>query len=222
MLQDGEKGAVIQRDKQTYAIVPHLPCGVITPELLRKFADAAEKYGAKAVKVTGAMRIAIVGLKEEDLDAVWRDLDVKPGAAVGLCVRSVKACPGMAFCKRGQQDSLGLGMKFDEKYHSMEMPNKFKMGVSGCPNNCADTPVCDVGLTGMPKGWKLWAGGCLGARPRLGEIIAENLTTEQVEAAVDKIVEWFKENGKRSERLGRAIDRVGMDKFKQAVLDVSV
>jgi NAD(P)H-nitrite reductase large subunit len=195
---------------------------VITPELLRKFADAAEKYDAKAVKVTGAMRIAIVGLKEEDLDAVWRDLDVKPGAAVGLCVRSVKACPGTAFCKRGQQDSLGLGMKFDEKYHSMEMPNKFKIGVSGCPNNCADAPVCDVGLTGMPKGWKLWAGGCLGARPRLGEIIAENLTTEQAEAAVDKIVGWFKENGKRNERLGRAIDRVGMDKFKQAVLDVSV
>ena len=218
MLQDGEKGAIIQRDKQTYAIAPHLPCGVITPELLRKIADVAEKYDAKAIKVTGAMRIVIVGLKEEDLNAVWRDLGVKPGAAVGLCVRSVKACPGTTFCKRGQQDSLGLGMKFDEKYHGLEMPNKFKIGVSGCPNNCADAPVCDVGLTGMPKGWKLWAGGCLGARPRLGEIIAENLTTEQAETAVEKIINWFKENGKRTERLGRTMDRVGIEEFKQAVL----
>ncbi|MDD2389653.1 MAG: NAD(P)/FAD-dependent oxidoreductase, partial [Desulfobacterales bacterium] len=111
MLKDGEKGAVIQRDKETYAVAPHVPCGVITPDQLRKLADAAEKYNAAAVKITSAARIALVGIREEDLDNIWKDLEMPPGHAVGLCVRSVKACPGTTFCKRGQQDSLGMGMK---------------------------------------------------------------------------------------------------------------
>ena len=91
MLNDGEKGAVLQRDKETYAIVPHLPLGLITPAQLRKIADAAEKYKTAALKITSAARIAIVGLKEEDIDNVWQDLDMNPGAAIGLCVRSIKA-----------------------------------------------------------------------------------------------------------------------------------
>ena len=99
-----DKGAVIQRDMETYAIAPHLTGGLITPKQLRDIADVAEKYNAAAVKVTGAQRIAIVGIKEEDIDKAWSDLGMKPGAAIGLCVRSVKICPGTTFCKRGLQD----------------------------------------------------------------------------------------------------------------------
>jgi len=98
MLKLGEKGAIIQRDKETYAVAPHIPCGVASPELLRKIADIAEKYNAQALKITSATRIAIVGLKEEDIDDVWNELGMAPGAAVGLCVRSVRACPGTTFC----------------------------------------------------------------------------------------------------------------------------
>ena len=112
----------------------------------------AEKYHAQALKITGATRIAIVGLKEEDMDSVWEDLALKPGAAVGLCVRSVRACPGTTFCKIGQQDALGMGMKLDEIYHGLELPGKFKMAVSGCNLNCAEGWVRDVGLYGKPKG----------------------------------------------------------------------
>ena len=130
MLKLGEKGAIPQRDKETYAIAPHIPCGVVTPEILRKLADVAEKYKAQAMKITSAMRIAIVGLKEEDIDAVWKELNMGPGAAVGLCVRSIRACPGNTFCKMGQQDALGMGMKLDAQYHGMDLPGKFKMAVS--------------------------------------------------------------------------------------------
>ena len=168
MLKDGEKGVIIQRDKETYAVAPHVPCGVISPDTLRKMADVAEKYNAAALKITSAARIAIVGLKEEDVDNVWADLGMSPGAAVGLCVRSIKACPGTTFCKRGQEDSLGMGMKLDEIYHGMELPGKLKMGVSGCANQCAETSVKDIGLVGGPKGWKIFVGGCAGNRPRLG------------------------------------------------------
>jgi len=218
MLQDGDKGVILQRDKQSYAVAPHIPCGVVKPETLRKLADVAEKYGAAALKVTSAARIAIVGLKEEDVDNVWSDLGMKPGAAVGLCVRSVKACPGTTFCKRGIQDSLGLGLKLDGKYHGMELPAKFKLGVSGCANQCAETCIKDIGLVGLPKGWKVLVGGKGGGRPRLAQELAKDLSTEEAIALVDKIIEYYKANGKPRRRLGAMIEKMGFDNFKSAVL----
>ncbi len=217
MLKLGEKGSIIQRDKETYAIAPHTPCGVITPELLRKLADAAEKYNAQALKITGAARIAIVGIKEEDIDSAWEDLGMKPGAAVGLCVRSVRACPGTTFCKIGQQDSLGMGMKLDEIYHGLQLPGKFKMAVSGCHLNCAEGWVRDVGLYGKPKGWTLTIGGNVGASPRIGQELLIDQDDEQVLAAIEKVVEYYKENAKKGERLGKMIDRIGFDTVKEAL-----
>ncbi len=217
MLKDGEKGVIIQRDKRTYAVAPHIPCGVVQPATLRKLADAAEKYGAAALKITSAARIAIVGLKEEDVDNVWSELGMKPGAAVGLCVRSVKACPGTTFCKRGIQDSLSLGLKLDEKYHGLELPAKFKIGVSGCPNQCAETCIKDVGLVGLPKGWKVLVGGNGGAKPRLSQEIAKDLSIEQALELVDKIINYYKANAKPHQRLGAMMEKMGFEEFKSAV-----
>jgi len=214
MLELGEKGAILQRDDQTYAVAPHLACGVATPETLRTLADVAEKYGAAALKVTSAARIAIVGLKEEDIDAVWSDLGMPPGAAVGLCVRSVKACPGTTFCKLGKQDSLGLGMKLDETYHGMELPGKLKIGVSGCMNQCAETCIKDVALVGKPSGWMVMIGGSGAGRPRLADKLTDGLDDDAALALIDKVVAYFKENAKPNERMGRMIDRIGLDQVK--------
>lgn len=170
MLQDGEKGVIIQRDKKTYAIAPHIPCGIVSPDTLRKLADVADNYNAAALKITSAARIAIVGIDEKDVDAVWDELGMSPGFAVGLCVRSVKACPGTTFCKRGMQDSLSVGLKLDEKYNGQQMPGKLKIGVSGCPNQCAETCIKDLGLVGMKNGWKLFVGGNGGGK-RVKELI---------------------------------------------------
>lgn len=178
MLKDGEKGVVLQRDKQTYAVAPHIPCGVVKPQTLRKLADVADKYGAKALKITSAARIAIVGVDEKDVDNIWSELGMSPGFAVGLCVRSVKACPGTTFCKRGLQDSLRMGLKLDEKYHGMELPGKLKIGVSGCPNQCAETCIKDIGLVGVSKGWRVLVGGNGGAKPRLSKELAKDMTDE--------------------------------------------
>ena len=217
MLKDGDKGAIIQRDKETYAIAPHIPCGVVTPQTLRKIADVAEKYNYAALKITLAARIAIVGLKEPDLDAVWADLGMSPGAAVGLCVRSIKACPGTTFCKRGIRDSLGLGMQLDGKYHGLKLPEKLKIGVSGCQNQCAETGFKDIGLFGTAKGWTVLVGGCGGARPRMADLLTEGLNDEEVVVLVDEIIEYFKATAKPRERLARLIDRLGLDALKQAV-----
>ena len=218
MLQDGQKGVIIQRDKKTYAVAPHIPCGVVKPETLRKLADVSEKYGAQALKITSASRIAVVGIDEKDVDAVWSELEMSPGFAVGLCVRSVKACPGTTFCKRGMQDSLGVGLKLDGKYHGKELPGKFKMGVSGCPNQCAETCIKDVGLVGMKNGWRLLVGGNGGGKPRLSQELARDLTTEQAMELADKVIEYYQANAKPHQRLGAMIEKMGFEEFKSAVL----
>jgi NAD(P)H-nitrite reductase large subunit len=214
-----EKGAILQRDKETYAIAPHIPGGITNPAMLRKLADVAEKYNAAAVKITGAQRIAIVGLPAEKLDEIWSFLGEKPGAAIGLCVRSVKICPGTTFCKKGQQDAVTVGLELDKRYHGFELPWKFKMGVSGCMNDCGETCIKDVGLVGKSKGWTIKVGGNGGGRARLSETLVENIATnEEAIVIVDKIVNWFKEQGKVG-RLGKIIeDTVGIDKFKEEIL----
>jgi NAD(P)H-nitrite reductase large subunit len=218
MLNDGEKGAVLQRDKETYAIVPHLPLGLITPAQLRKIADVAEKYQTAALKITSAARIAMVGLKEEDIDSAWQDLGMNPGAAIGLCVRSIKACPGNTLCRLGQQDALSMGTELDTRYHGLELPGKMKMGVSGCPNQCAESSVKDLGLVGKAKGWTILVGGNAASRARIGEILCEGLSNEEALATCARIISYFKEHGKKGERIGRFVDRIGFEVFKSAVL----
>jgi NAD(P)H-nitrite reductase large subunit len=215
MLRLGEKGAIPQRDNETFAIAPHIPCGLITPELLRRIADTAEKYNAKAIKITGAARIAIIGLKEEDIDAAWNTLSLDKGAAVGLCVRSIRTCPGNTYCKLGQQDALKMGLTLDEIYHGMQLPGKFKMAVSGCHLSCSESWVRDIGLIGKKDGWALVIGGNVGAEPRIAQECANGLDDSSALAAIDKVVGYYQQNAKKGERLGKMIDRVGIDVFKQ-------
>ena len=212
-----EKGAILQRDRETYAIAPHIPGGLTDTATLRKFCDVADKYGLR-LKLTSAQRIALFDVKEEDLDAIWEELAEKPGAAIGLCVRSIKICPGTTHCKRGVQDSISLGLKLDAIYHAMQMPNKMKMGVSGCMLSCAETAVKDIGVMGTTKGWRVYVGGNVGARPRLGDLLTETGPDEdEVLAAVQKIVTWYRNSG-REVRLGILVEEMGIDRFREAVL----
>ncbi len=217
MLKLGEKGTILQRDKQTYAIAPHIPCGITTPAQLRNIADVAEKFDCQALKLTSAARIALIGLREEDIDQVWTDLGMVPGHAVGLCVRSIKVCPGTDYCRLGLQDSLAMGMRLDDRFHGMELPNKMKMGVSGCTNNCAENCIKDIALMGKKKGWNVTAGGNGARKPRLAETIAEELDDDAAIAQIERIIDYYRENGKKGERIGQMIDRIGLETFSQAV-----
>ncbi len=217
MLKLGEKGAIPQRDKETYAIAPHIPCGLVTPELLRRIADTAEKFNAQAIKITGATRIAIVGLKEEDIDGAWDALKLDKGMAVGLCVRSVRTCPGTTYCKLGKQDAIKLGMTLDEKYHGYQLPGKFKMAVSGCHLSCSESWVRDIGLIGQKDGWTLVIGGNVGASPRIAQECASGLDDDGVLTGIEKVIAYYQENAKKGERLGKMIDRVGIEVFQKAV-----
>ena len=220
MLKDGEKGVIRQRGKGDvkYAIAPHVPCGVVKPDQLRRLADVADKYKVSELKITSAARIAVIGLDEDQVDGAWEDLGMDPGFATGLCVRSVKVCPGIQYCRLANQDSLSMGMELDRRYHGLVLPSKMKMGVSGCKIQCAENCIKDISLYGTPKGWAVMIGGNGSARPRLADLLVEDLSEEQALAMVSKIIEYYKENSKR-ERMGRMIERLGLDKVKADLLD---
>ena len=215
MLKDGEKGVIRQRGKEnpTYAIAPHIPCGLVTPDQLRALADVAEKYDAQALKITSAARIAVIGIQEDQVDDAWKDLGMDPGHATGLCVRSIKVCPGINFCRLGKQDSLKMGMALDRIYHGMVLPSKMKMGVSGCKIQCAENCIKDISLYGTPDGWTLMIGGNGSARPRLADLLVEDLGFEEACQMVEKVVGYYKQFSKR-ERMGRMVDRIGLDTIK--------
>ena len=219
MLKDGEKGVIRQRgkDEVTYAIAPHLPCGVVKPDQLRTLADVADKYDVAELKITSAARIAIIGLSEDQVDPVWEDLGMDPGHATGLCVRSIKVCPGTQYCRLANQDSLAMGMKLDRLYHGMVLPSKMKMGVSGCKIQCAENCIKDISLYGTPKGWTVMIGGNGSARPRLADILAEDLGGDEAEAMVARVIDYYREHSKR-ERMGRMVDRLGLETVKKALV----
>lgn len=208
---DGEQGVILQRDRRSYAIAPHVPCGLVTPELLRRIADVAERYDCQALKLTSAERIALIGLRAQDIGAVWRDLGMQPGHVTGACVRSVRVCPGTDFCKRGQQNSLGVGRTIDARYHGQPVPGKLKIAVSGCPNQCTETATKDIGLVGTRRGWDLWVGGSGGANPRMATRTAQHCTDSEILALVDGVLEWYRSSARPRERLHKTLNRVGLD-----------
>ena len=207
----------IRNGKRTYAITPRIPGGFVQPQMLQKFIDVANTFHA-TLKITGAQRIMITNLKAEDVDKAWAMLGMEPAHTVSNRVRSVKFCPGTTFCKRAKQDSVHLGMQLERKYISKEMPSKMKIGVSGCPNSCAEAITKDIGVIGNDQGWQIYAGGSAGAHPRLGDLITEVATEAEVLAIIDRMITYYKENA-QIERMGQFIDRIGLAAFKAAVLD---
>ena len=139
-------GAILQRDKETYAIVPRTPVGLVTPDDLEALAGVARKYSIPVIKITSGQRFALVGLKKEDVDSVWQELGMDVGKATELCLHYVQACPGTAVCKFGVQDSLGLGTAIEGFFTEMELPAKVKIGISGCPFCCGESFVRDIGI----------------------------------------------------------------------------
>ncbi len=210
-------GAILQRDKTTYAIVPRTPVGIITPEHLEKIASVARKFNVPVIKITSGQRFALVGIKRDDVDEIWRDLGMDMGKATELCLHYVQACPGTAVCKFGTQDSLGLGMKIEEFFIGMDLPAKVKIGVSGCPFCCGESFVRDIGIFGKKSGWNLVVGGSSARRPRVGDLIREGLQEEEVIPLVKRALEYYGEKGKKRERIARFVDRIGIENVKDAL-----
>ena len=139
--------------------------------------------------------------------------------AIGLCVRSVKICPGTTFCKRAVSDSLSLGMALHDSYHGMELPAKFKIGVSGCPNCCAESWVKDIGFFGFKNGFKVVVGGEAGKKPRIATELTVVESIDDAKSVTQKILDYYKANAEPKERIGDMIDRIGFTRFAKGVLE---
>lgn len=212
-----EKGAVLQGDMETYAVKAHMPGGFTSPAALRAVADVADRYNIQTVKITGAQRIALIGLPENLLDDVNRDLGELAGGATGLCIRYVKICPGATWCKRGWRVSVDVGMKMDERYHRMQIPWKFKLGVSGCQHDCSEVCIKDLGLIATPRGWNVLTGGNGGSSPRFAKTLLEDVPTdEEALEVVERVVAWFNSIDRKC-RIGKLIDEMSLESFRKEV-----
>jgi NAD(P)H-nitrite reductase large subunit len=195
-----------------------MPGGFTSPDELRKVADVAERYNVQKVKITGAQRIALIGIPEDQLDEVNKDLGELAGGATGLCIRYVKICPGATWCKRAWQVTEDIGTRMDKRYHGLPIPWKFKMGVSGCLHDCSEVCIKDLGLIGTPRGWNIMIGGKGGSHPRFAQLLVENVATnEEALEIVAKVVAWF-DAKERKCRIGKFIEEMGLESFRKEVL----
>ena len=215
---DAPKGAILQRDKETYAIVPRVPCGLLTKEKLRNIANVVEKYDIPIIKLTSGHRIALVGMKADVIEDIYADLDMEPGQATELCLHYVQACPGTEVCKFGIQDSLGFGVAIEKLFAGRELPAKLKVGVSGCPFSCAEGLVRDIGVMGKKKGWTLSFGGNSGRHARIGDVIAEEVSEAEIILVIQRCLDYYCKHGKKRERSAGFIERIGIEAFREAVL----
>ena len=216
--EDAPRGAILQRDKQTYAIVPRIPAGLISLENLKRIVSVVEKYQIPIVKITSGHRLALVGMTKEQIDPIWHDLNMDAGRAVELCLHYVQACPGNSVCKYGIQDSLGLGIELEGLFLGTELPAKLKIGVSGCPFCCAESFVRDIGLVGKKNGWTVIFGGSSSRRPRTGDVLAEDLPKDAAIQLIRRCLDYYATNGRKQERSARFIERLGIEELKKAVL----
>ncbi|HDQ08511.1 MAG TPA: NAD(P)/FAD-dependent oxidoreductase [Methanoculleus sp.] len=217
-MENGPRGAIIQRDRETYAIVPRTPAGLVSPEHLENIVAVVRRYNIPVIKMTSGQRMVLVGIKKEDVDQIWNELGMTVGEATAPCVHYVQACPGTVVCKYGNQDSLTLGLELEEIFLGMDLPAKLKMGVSGCPRCCGESYLRDVGVMGNAKGWTVIFGGNSGGRPRIGDVLAKDLSTDDAKDLVRRLLEYYRDNGKPRERTARFVERVGVDAIRKDVL----
>ena len=213
--------ANIQRDG-TFSVVPQMKGGVTNPDQLRRIADVADKYEIPMVKLTGGQRIDLLGVPKEDLPKVWADLDMPSGYAYGKSFRTVKTCVGQEYCRFGTGDSTALGIELESEFQGIESPAKLKLAVSGCPRNCAESLVKDVGVVAIEGGrWEIYVGGAAGAHIRKGDLLATVDDPETVKVLTGRFMQYYRENANWLERTYAWVPRVGIDHIRAVVVEDS-
>ncbi|MEQ9683983.1 MAG: (2Fe-2S)-binding protein, partial [Rhodospirillales bacterium] len=213
--------ANIQKDG-TYSVVPRMWGGITTPDELRAIADVADKFQIPTVKVTGGQRIDLLGVKKEDLPAVWADLNAAgmvSGHAYGKSLRTVKTCVGTDWCRFGTQDSTGLGIKLERFLWGSWTPHKVKLAVSGCPRNCAEATCKDIGVVCVDSGYEIHFAGAAGMHVKGTELLCTVATEAEVMEYVGALMQLYREQGRYLERIYKWADRVGFDVARDQVVE---
>lgn len=212
--------ANIQNDG-TFSVVPRIYGGVTSPDELRRIADVAERYRARMIKITGGQRLDLLGIKKEDLPAVWAELGMPSGHAYTKAFRTCKTCVGSEFCRYGVGDSTALGIKIEKRFQGIESPHKMKLAVSGCPRNCAEATVKDLGAVAVEHGWQIYIGGAAGASVRAADLLATVETQEEVLKVMGRFMQHYRENARYAERSYGFVQRVGVENLRALLLEES-
>ena len=210
----------IRNGKRTFAITPHIPGGFILPDKLIKIGEVAKKYNG-VLKINSGQRILITNLKEEDLPAIWEELDMEPAVKVQNSLKNVEMCPAN-YCKRSKYPTIGIGMKISKNFHGMQLPCRTKIGVAGCKNACTSVYSKDIGvLVDLDKKFYITAGGSAGYYPRSSDLVTKGLSEEEAFKLVKTILYYYKDNAQPGEKLGDFIDRISIDTFREEVLNLA-
>ncbi len=210
--------ANVQKD-ETFSVVPRIYGGVVTPDELRLIADVAGRYEVPMVKITGGQRIDLLGIRREQLHAVWSELNMPSGHAYTRSVRTCKTCVGNTFCRYGVQDSVSLGILMEKAYQGIPCPGKVKMGVSGCPRNCAEIKIKDIGVAGIQNGWEVYVGGNGGVKTRAADLLTVVDSGDKALDIAGIFLQYYRENARWTERTGNFIERVGIDNIREVLLE---
>ena len=212
------EGAIIQRDGKTYAVITRTPAGIVSPDHLERVAAVARKYAVPTLKITGGQRIALIGIPPGDLAGLFRDLGDAVDRTGGPCLHYVQACPGTETCRYGNQDSMGLAVAVEKEFRGRTYPAKLKVGISGCPRCCGESHTRDIGIMGTVRGWTVIFGGNSGTRPRIGDVIAKELSEDQALDLVRRLLEYYGRHATPRERTARFMERIGMQTMKSDLL----
>ena len=210
--------ANIQKDG-TYSVIPRMWGGETTSSELRRIADAVDKYKIPTVKVTGGQRIDLLGVKKEDLVNVWKDIGMPSGHAYAKALRTVKTCVGSEWCRMGTQDSTQMGKDLERAMWRMYAPHKVKFAVSGCPRNCAESGIKDVGVIGVDSGWEMYIAGNGGIKTEVAHFFVKVKTPAEVLEYTGAFCELYRQEGWYLERTVHYVNRVGLDYVKRKILE---
>ncbi|WP_375002312.1 nitrite reductase large subunit NirB [Aeromicrobium sp. CTD01-1L150] len=226
-LQDTNDHVMANMQKDgTYSVVPRIPGGEVTPEGLIVIGEVARDFGLYT-KITGGQRVDLFGARIEQLPAIWSrlvDAGFESGHAYGKSLRTVKSCVGSTWCRFGVQDAVGLAIALELRYRGLRSPHKLKLGVSGCARECAEARGKDVGVIATDQGWNLYVGGNGGFTPRHAQLLAEDLTTEQLVRAIDRFLMYYVRTADRLQRTAPWIESVdgGLEAVRAVVMDDSL
>ena len=208
--------ANIQKDG-SYTVIPRMYGGVTTAQDLKTIAEVAEKYEVPLVKLTGGQRIGLFGVKKCDLPAIWEELDMPSGYAYGKTLRTVKTCVGSEFCRYGTQNSMGLGIKLEKKFERLDTPHKVKMSASGCPRNCSESGIKDIGFVGVEDGYEVYVGGNGGTDLRAGDLLGKVRNDEEALELTGAYLQYYRETAQYLERTSKWLERVGLNHIKEVL-----